>query len=56
MVVTCNWQNQVYTHVEFTVGEEEKAHRIAGPEMDFDGDGTYTFTAVQRQFTLLILQ
>lgn len=37
MVVTCNWQSEVYTHVEFTVDEEEKAHRIAGPEMDFDG-------------------
>ena len=42
MVVTCNWQNQVYTHVEFTVGEEEKAHRIAGPEMDFDGHCIYS--------------
>ncbi len=42
MVVTCNWQNEVYTHVEFTVGEEEKAHRIAGPEMDFDGHCIYS--------------
>ncbi len=42
MAVTCNWQNQVYTHVEFTVGEEEKAHRIAGPEMDFDGHCIYS--------------
>lgn len=42
MAVTCNWQNQVYTHVEFTVGEEEKSHRIAGPEMDFDGHCIYS--------------
>ena len=42
MVVTCNWQNHVYTHVEFTVGEEEQAHRIAGPEMDFDGHCIYS--------------
>ncbi len=42
MVVTCNWQNKVYTHVEFTVGEEEQAHRIAGPEMDFDGHCIYS--------------
>lgn len=42
MVVTCNWQNRTYTHVEFTVGEEAKAHRIAGPEMDFDGHCIYT--------------
>ncbi len=42
MVVTCNWRNEVYTHVEFTVGEEEKAHRIAGPEMDFDGHCIYS--------------
>ena len=42
MAVTCNWRNEVYTHVEFTVGEEEKAHRIAGPEMDFDGHCIYS--------------
>ena len=42
MVVTCNWQNEVYTHVEFTVGEEGDAHRIAGPEMDFDGHCIYS--------------
>jgi len=42
MAVTCNWQNRVYTHVEFTVGEEEMVHRIAGPEMDFDGHCIYT--------------
>ena len=42
MAVTCKWQNQVYTHVEFTVGEEENVHRIAGPEMDFDGHCIYS--------------
>lgn len=42
MAVTCNWQNRCYTHVEFTVGEEDKAHRIAGPEMDFDGHCIYS--------------
>lgn len=42
MVVTCNWRNEVYTHVEFTVDEEEKVHRIAGPEMDFDGHCIYS--------------
>ncbi len=43
MAVTCNWQNnKAYTHVEFTVGEEEKVHRIAGPELDFDGHCIYS--------------
>lgn len=42
MAVTCNWRNEVYTHVEFTVGEEGMAHRIAGAEMDFDGHCIYT--------------
>jgi Tol biopolymer transport system component len=32
----------VYTHAEFTVGEEEKAHQIGGPEMHFDGHCLYT--------------
>ena len=42
MIVTCNWQNKVYTHVEFTVGEEEKAHQVGGDEMNFDGHCIYT--------------
>ena len=42
MAVTCNWRNDIYTHVEFTVGEEEGARRIAGPEMDFDGHCIYS--------------
>lgn len=42
MIVTCNWQNKVYTHVEFTVGEEEKARQIGGAAMNFDGHCIYT--------------
>ena len=42
MIVTCKWQNKVYTHVEFTVGEEEKAHQVGGDEMNFDGHCIYT--------------
>ena len=42
MTVTCRFQNKVYTHAEFTVGEEEKAHQIGGPEMHFDGHCLYT--------------
>ena len=42
MIVTCNWQNRVYTHVEFTIGEEEKAHQVGGDAMNFDGHCIYT--------------
>ena len=42
MIVTCKWQNQVYTHVEFTVGDEEKAHQVGGDIMNFDGHCIYT--------------
>ena len=42
MIVTCNWQNKVYTHVEFTVGEEDKAHQVGGDAMNFDGHCIYT--------------
>ncbi len=42
MTVTCKWQNRVYTHVEFTVGEEHRASQIGGREMDFDGHCIYT--------------
>ena len=42
MAVTCNWRNEVYTHVEFTVGEEEKVHRLGGPELDYDGHCIYS--------------
>ena len=41
MTVTCRFQNKVYTHAEFTVGEEEKAHQIGGAEMHFDGHCLY---------------
>ena len=42
MVVTCFWQNKVYTHVEFTVGEEADAHQIGGSAMNFDGHCIYS--------------
>ena len=42
MAVTANWQNRVYTHVEFTVGEEEKVHQLGGDQMHFDGHCLYT--------------
>ena len=42
MIVTCKWQNRIYTHVEFTVGEEEKAHRVGDDRMTFDGHCIYT--------------
>ena len=42
MIVTCKWQNRIYTHVEFTVGEEEKAHRVGDDRMNFDGHCIYT--------------
>ena len=42
MIVTCKWQNRVYTHVEFTVDEEEKAHQVGGDEMNFDGHCIYS--------------
>jgi hypothetical protein len=42
MAVTAKWQNRVYTHVEFTVGEESAARQIGGDEMHFDGHCLYT--------------
>ena len=42
MVVTCNWLDRVYTHVEFTVGDENHPRQIGGREMDFDGHCIYT--------------
>ena len=43
MAVTCEWPGVGYTHVEFTVGEEERVRRIAaGHEMDFDGHCIYS--------------
>lgn len=42
MIVTCKWQNKVYTHVEFTVGDEDKAHQVGGDALHFDGHCIYT--------------
>ena len=37
LVVTAKWENRVYGHVTFQVGEEEKAHHLAPGILDFDG-------------------
>ncbi|MBR2982748.1 MAG: PD40 domain-containing protein [Kiritimatiellae bacterium] len=42
MTVTAKWQNRVYTHIEFTVGEESRARQIGGDTMNFDGHCLYT--------------
>ena len=42
MIVTCKWLDRVYTHVEFTVGEENYPRQIGGPTMDFDGHCIYS--------------
>ena len=42
MIVTCKWQDKVYTHVEFTVNEEVEAHRVGDDRMNFDGHCIYT--------------
>ena len=42
MIVTCKWLAKVYTHVEFTVGEEDYPRQVGGKEMDFDGHCIYT--------------
>lgn len=42
MAVTCEWPGIGYTHVEFTVGDEEGVHRIADAGMDFDGHCIYS--------------
>ena len=43
MVVTCKWQNRVYTHVEFTVDEEQTSARaLGGKAMHFDGHCIYS--------------
>lgn len=42
MVVTCKWLNRVYTHVEFTVGDELHPRPVGGREMDFDGHCIYS--------------
>ena len=42
MIVTCKWLNKIYTHVEFTVGEEDYPRQVGGKEMDFDGHCIYS--------------
>ena len=42
MIVTCKWLDKVYTHVEFTVGEETYPRQVGGKAMDFDGHCIYT--------------
>lgn len=42
MTVTCKWQNKVYTHTEFTVGEEENVRQLGGSAMNFDGHCLYS--------------
>ena len=37
LVVTAFWDNKVYGHVTFKVGEEEKAHHVGAGILDFDG-------------------
>ena len=37
MIVTCKWLDKVYTHVEFTVGEEDYPRSVGGRAMNFDG-------------------
>ena len=42
MIVTCKWLDRVYTHVEFTVGEENYPRQVGGKAMDFDGHCIYS--------------
>ena len=42
MIVTCKWLDKIYTHVEFTVGEEDYPRQVGGSEMNFDGHCIYT--------------
>lgn len=37
MVVTCNWENRLYGHVIFEVGDEQNVQHIGGGEIDWDG-------------------
>ncbi len=37
LVVTAKWEDRVYGHVVFKVGEEEKAHHLGPGVLDFDG-------------------
>ena len=42
MIVTCKWLDKVYTHVEFTVGDEDYPRQVGGRAMDFDGHCIYS--------------
>ena len=42
MIVTCKWLDKIYTHVEFTVGDEDYPRQVGGREMDFDGHCIYS--------------
>jgi len=42
MIVTCKWLDRIYTHVEFTVGEENYPRQVGGKEMGFDGHCIYS--------------
>ena len=42
MIVTCKWLDRVYTHVEFTVGEENYPRQVGGKEMNYDGHCVYS--------------
>jgi len=42
LVVTSRWKGDRYTHIEFTVGEEDGARQLGGPVMDFDGHAIYS--------------
>ena len=42
MVVTCKWLDRIYTHVEFTVGEENFVRQVGGRMMGFDGHCIYS--------------
>ena len=37
LAVTCRWENKLYGHVVFKVGEEEKVRHIGDGILDFDG-------------------
>ena len=40
--VTANWQGQVMSHVEYTVGQEARAHKLGGALLDWDGHSVYS--------------
>ena len=42
MTVTTKYRNALWTHVEFTVGEEVKVRRLGAGLMDWDGHNFYS--------------